>query len=512
MPAYDPQQAGPQYLDDLATAYRFSEVLFTAVELGIFDLLARGEKTLGEIAGELGCEPKAMYRFLQSLGELGLLAKTGRHYDNTGVASQFLVSGKECYQGNAILWRKNLAGSWRNLSQCLKAGGRIDFPAVAEKPEEQAQRIRHYLKAMDDVAKVKAQEILPFFQGLTLKGQLLDVGTGSGALAISFLACFPDLTAVLLDLPEVLVYTSDFVEKKSLSKRVQYVPANILAEWPVAQKAFDLVMLSNVVHAYSEEELPAILERAAACLQPEGYLLLHDFFLEHCPSKAAVFDLNMMVHTYNGKVFSKKWLQNELTKLKLFHTAMIPLQTDTAIIIASRQEEKLTALSLDKTACLTVNIQELGFRNVRAIAVNQIKTGAWTELKCRFGCERYGKPSCHPGFMPSHKAKEVLQEYTRALILEGEPPARDFQRMVLAAEKAAFQAGFYKSFAFWAGPCALCQVCPDEGVCRHPQEARPSMEGAGIDVFSTVRRAGFCIKTLVSREEFVKYYGLLLLE
>ena len=33
----------------------------------------------------------------------------------------------------------------------------------------------------------------------------------------------------------------------------------------------------------------------------------------------------------------------------------------------------------------------------------------------------------------------------------------------------------------------LCEVCAgvDDGVCRHPFEARPSMEAVGIDVVAT---------------------------
>ncbi|MBT9141103.1 MAG: hypothetical protein DDT30_01690 [Dehalococcoidia bacterium] len=36
---YNPQELSPQYLEDLATGYRFSEVLFTAVEMEIFTFL-----------------------------------------------------------------------------------------------------------------------------------------------------------------------------------------------------------------------------------------------------------------------------------------------------------------------------------------------------------------------------------------------------------------------------------------------------------------------------------------
>ena len=90
-----------------------------------------------------------------------------------------------------------------------------------------------------------------------------------------------------------------------------------------------------------------------------------------------------------------------------------------------------------------------------------------------------------------------------------------FQSMVLDAEREAFLAGFHKAFAYWAGPCALCATCtvdaPD-GTCRNTRDARPSMEGAGIDVFETARRAGLNLRILRDKGDYVRYFALLLLE
>jgi hypothetical protein len=38
------------------------------------------------------------------------------------------------------------------------------------------------------------------------------------------------------------------------------------------------------------------------------------------------------------------------------------------------------------------------------------------------------------------------------------------------------------------------------------------MEGAGIDVFATARRAGLTLRTLREKGEYVRYFALLLLE
>ncbi|HHY29454.1 MAG TPA: hypothetical protein GX520_01980, partial [Syntrophaceticus sp.] len=103
---FEPQEAGPQYLEDLATAYWYSEVLFTALENDLFTILAEKGMTSGELADHLKWDPQATERFLRALCSLGLLCLYEEQYSNTVLAGNYLVRGKKYYQGESILWRK----------------------------------------------------------------------------------------------------------------------------------------------------------------------------------------------------------------------------------------------------------------------------------------------------------------------------------------------------------------------------------------------------------------------
>lgn len=511
---HNPQEVGPQYLEDLATGYWFSEVLFAAVELNVFDLIEAEGMSAIEIAGALDLPPSGLGRFLQALCALGLVVDDGERYFNTRLASDFLVPTKSDYQGDSILWRKGLRSGWQDLAKCLKAGGRVDFPLEDEGPGQLAQRIRNYIKAMDNVARTKVDEILPFFEGLDLQGKILDVGTGSGIIAAGFLEHFPSLSATLMDLQDVLNYTRELMDKKGLGERVSYRPTNILEPWQV-REGFDLVILSNIIHAYSEEEIPLILNRAANCLKSGGFLVIHDFFPEHFPVKAALLDLNMFINTYNGRIFSGTWVRKQLAMSKLYTTELIPLASDTALIFAAKDEKKLASLRLDGTTRLIARIKAMGFAQVLPINTENVHVADWTNLRCQYGCDGYGQGHCPPNSPSPQKTREVLKDFSYALLLEGEPSGKTFQRKVLDAEREAFLAGFHKAFAYWAGPCALCDPCAasvTNGECRNTRDARPSMEGAGIDVFETVRRAGLNLRILRDKGEFVRYFALLLLE
>lgn len=332
----------PQYLEDLATAYWYSEVLFAAVELDVFSLLASGGMTAKEIASALNCPLPGVERFLEALCAIGLLSQDRGIFHNSVLSGRCLVRNGPDYQGDTVLWRKQLLSPWRGLAECLRAGGRVCYPPEQEALAELKARQGRYIRAMDNVAKSKVREILPLFRQLELAGEILEAGAGSGAVAAGFLECFPGLTnAVLLDLPGVLEYTQEMLAERGLAHRAELRPADILQPWPVERGRFALVILSNIIHAYAEEEALHLLGSAKEAMRPDGLLLVHDFFFEHRLEKAALFDLNMFINTYNGKVFPGKWVEEKLVALGLRTTGLAPLASDTAVIIAAGEEKTL---------------------------------------------------------------------------------------------------------------------------------------------------------------------------
>ena len=104
----------------------------------------------------------------------------------------------------------------------------------------------------------------------------------------------------------------------------------------------------------------------------------------------------------------------------------------------------------------------------------------------------------------------MLDDYSCAVLVQGQPPGNDFHQKLLRLEKGVFFAGRQKAFVFGAGPCTICPECPEDGKCRHHNLARPSMEGSGIDVYSTAENAGWSLAPVKEKGGYVQYIGLLL--
>lgn len=157
---------------------------------------------------------------------------------------------------------------------------------------------------------------------------------------------------------------------------------------------------------------------------------------------------------------------------------------------------------------------ELGARESKIIEVKTVKTAAWVRYKCQFGCDGYGQCLTCPPYSPTpDETQKILDSFKKAILIHCQTGSHvDISKVVIKIEKETFLAGYYKALGMGAGPCRLCRVCNLKGECRHREEARPSMEACGIDVFSTVRSNGFSIDTLDSARCRADYFGIVLIK
>jgi len=166
----------------------------------------------------------------------------------------------------------------------------------------------------------------------------------------------------------------------------------------------------------------------------------------------------------------------------------------------------------DQELCQIVR-ERSGVKDARIICPSQVQTAAWVRLKCQFGCDGYGQCLVCPPFTPSpEEMRCVLDAYNRAILIHFTSGA-DVKATVADLERSIFLRGAWKAFGLGAGPCYFCRDCPvEKRRCRHAERARPAMEACGIDVFSTVRKAGLPVEVVTGRRQCPNYYGLILVD
>lgn len=500
----DPAHTGFQFLEDLSTAYWYSEVFFTAIELGLFQLMEKGSNRPDQLAREAQCQPDDLLRLLTAMERMGLITCYKDCFYNSQVASLYLIPGSRDYLGDFFLYRKYMLPQWEALTEKVSAEKRKADPSLSY-----SQRNYRYVSSMDVLVKLKAREIIDLIHPEKIHGPILDVGGGAGSLLREIQNKIPRAHGVLFDIPEVIEAAQKLYPDDTSWEKITPVTGDFRKA--CFDTTFGVICLSNFLHAYGAEEAEELLLKSVSLLDEDGLLLIHDYFPDRhgiVPQKGALYDLNMMLNTYNGRCHDSRTIIQWCKRAGLKEFGTKDLETDTAVILARRSKSfALADQSLKDYAC------GLGLDDLIAISPQDVVTAPWAREKCRFGCDCYGQNlQCPPSGMDDIKTRQILDSYTTAYLVKGAPPGKAFHLSLLSLEKKMFLDGFQKAFVYSAGPCTLCPQCPDNGECVQPHLARPSMEGSGIDVYATVEKAGLRLKPVQEKGQYVTYYGLLLVE
>ncbi len=156
---------------------------------------------------------------------------------------------------------------------------------------------------------------------------------------------------------------------------------------------------------------------------------------------------------------------------------------------------------------------ENGATRVAVISPGEISVKNHFADFCREpGCPAYGKSmSCPPNVSGPEGFRKKLEasQYAVVIRLEVDKASlmgtgrheifRILQALAAVTEQKAKSLGFTGSEGFAAGSCKIsfckkyeyCQVLHGSGECRHPDSARPSMSGFGVDVGKLMKSAGW---------------------
>lgn len=161
---------------------------------------------------------------------------------------------------------------------------------------------------------------------------------------------------------------------------------------------------------------------------------------------------------------------------------------------------------------LTARAVELGAADARLIETDKIVFDPRSFLKCRFGCNRWGKYwTCPPhlGITPE-QFMEAFARYRMGLVIKATDPEVG-QEVTLAMEKEAMMThGCMYAFALVL--CVQCDECAHPDPCRYPHLARPSMDAYGIDIGKTVAALDFEVQFDADGKLLPAWYSMVLLD
>jgi acetylserotonin N-methyltransferase len=288
---------------DLISAFRRSKTMFTAVSMGIFDRLEKSACDSATLAQELEVNEDALERLLDACVGLALLEKLGATYSNSPVGAAYLTRSSPYTLTGYILYSDRvLWGLWGNLEAAIREGanrwvqtfgGEVSIFANFFRTEE-AQG--DFLSGMNGMGMLSSPAVVAAFD-LSRFRRLVDLGGGTGHLALTACQQHPQLRGAVFDLLPVVITARKYVESSPDRGRIELIAGDFFADrLPEA----DLYSLGRILHDWSEPKVRTLLAKVWNSLPSGGALLVAEKLLNDSksgPASATMQSLNMLVCT-----------------------------------------------------------------------------------------------------------------------------------------------------------------------------------------------------------------------
>jgi len=298
----------PDHLNEMMRGYMASRCLLTALELDLFTAVGQGASA-EEVSKRINASARGVVVLLNALVALGLLTKSENKFSNTAESSRYFAEGSKDNHRNGLLHVANIWHRWSTLTDAILSGSRIPIDRANTQ-----DWTRNFIAAMDFNAKARAPLVAKALGTGSLR-RVLDLGGGSGVYSIALARSFSEVKCEILDLPEVVPLTSEYIRSVGLEAQITVRTGDMLQG--DYGSGYDLIMLNAICHMFSEEQNRGIFSRACRALAPGGHLAVQDFLLNEDkagPLHSALFSINMFVGTDSGASYSEReftqWMQD----------------------------------------------------------------------------------------------------------------------------------------------------------------------------------------------------------
>jgi predicted nicotinamide N-methyase len=333
------QQAYDAISSVSAIAYGFmgSQVLFAALELGLFTTLAEEPCGLDALAARLKAPSGPLSVLLTTCQALGLVTWDGAVYANSPAAQRFLVTTTHGYIGDYYLRQvSTLIYERMPLVRALLAGQpaeSLDYAHTLAAPHVTEEFIRGQHAGSLGPARLLART-----HDFSRSTRLLDLGGGSGAFAIEAVTRVPRLSATVFDLPQVISVTERIVEEAGLTSRITCFGGDLRTDpWP---EGADVILLSYIVSCYAPETLDTLLSRALDYLPAGGQLLVHDFALypdRSGPRNTALFLFGQLTASAQTHAYTVEELAAAMRRVGYVDITAQPFLPDLTFLVSGRK-------------------------------------------------------------------------------------------------------------------------------------------------------------------------------
>lgn len=264
----------PTTIQKLATPVYPSFAMLAGMQLDVFTPLKDGPMTAEKLADALNVQAEKLSPLLYALVEAELLTIGNDTFVNTPEANHYLVKGRPTYMGSNHELYTDVWFATFHTAASIRTGvpqAKHDFATM---PTEE---LAAFLRGHHPAAQATGRQLVDRYD-FSSHRRLVDVGGGSGGVAIAITAACPHIQATVIELPAVVPVTKGFIDEAEANDRVQVQAVDLLTE-PL-QGPFDVAVLRNFLQVFSSADACQALRHIHHGLKPDGELYVFGTVLD----------------------------------------------------------------------------------------------------------------------------------------------------------------------------------------------------------------------------------------
>ena len=310
--------------------------MLAGCQLGVFTALRDVLLTADQVAQALEVDATRLRPLLYALVSAGLLTVKQGYFSNTEESNTYLVTGSPNYMGPVydvwgMIWAAEMksAESIRTgVAQC-----RHLFDYADRSPEELEKIFRGLHGPSMAYGRLLAERF-----DFSSYNTVVDVGGGSGGLAIALLKAIPHLSATVVELPNVAPVTRLLVDEAGMADRIQVTSLDAV-QTPLSGR-YDGAVLSKVLQNLSADECQIILRNVGQALNPGGTIFIFGAVLDDSrltPAEMATVNLFFINVFDGGQAFTEGEHRTWLTEAGFENIEREILPDQLSLITAIKQ-------------------------------------------------------------------------------------------------------------------------------------------------------------------------------
>ncbi len=255
-------------IEKIASAVYSPFALLAGMQLDLFTALKGGPMNTEQIADAIGVGSAKLKPLLYALVVAGLLNVEGELFSNTDAAGRFLVRGSpscvvDKHELLSDLWHATL-----KTAESIRTGSpqaKHDYSSMSKNELEQFFRGQHPYAIGYGRDLAARYDFSPY-------RTLLDVGGGSGGLAMAVTEAFPNIQATVVELPTVTPITQHFIDEAGAGNRVKVVAADVIRD--SIPGSYDVAVMTAFIQVLSPDDARRALKNVSKAMSPGGEIYI----------------------------------------------------------------------------------------------------------------------------------------------------------------------------------------------------------------------------------------------